>query len=511
MTRTPTQDFQTRWKDAQDWRTHSEPYIKEVLSFCCPGREHEFDRQDSRTEHDTERWTSIGEECATDLAGDLITYYTPAESTWAEYVVLAEVEEDDADDVLSLVSERESKINDAIRASNYYDIAPQWAFEAASHGTAGLWVTRGHLTQPLFFEIVPPHELYLSPGHMGYLDRFRKAYVRADTLPALMVGWEVDLSADSIQRYITAKPAPLVEVVYGFWLDWSDPAVPVWRCEITVQGLRITPETPLTIGPIAGACPLLVGRFNPQPRKPWGRGPGWKALPDLRTLDLMNANTLSGLDQAVNNTLIYADDGFLDLSTGIVAGAAYAASRGFTRDQVYELGKNVNVDQGWFAGDRLEQVIRTAFYQDGPRQRGDTPPTASQWLDERRRVQQRIGKPSAPLWTELIGPMIQRVEYLMVEAGEIEQAITLNGSVLSILPISPLQKAQNQDQVMVSQSNMQTAFSVFGEATTQIIDPINTMRNIIRASGDKLTVIQENNQGAVPPPAAGQGAGPPVS
>lgn len=497
----PGKEFSARLKEAEEWRNAAETTIKEALSFCAPGREADFITE-AKEILETEHYSSIAEECATDLAGDLITYYTPPEAQWASFLVLAEVEPDDEPEVIAIVTDREERIDDAIRASNYYDIAPQWAFEAASHGTAALWLDRGHATAPLHFEVIPPNELLVVPGHQGILDRFRKFKVAADTMPALFARFPwVSLSDDTIARKINATPAPKVEVVYGFWLDWSDAAVPMWRCEITVDGKRVTPETPVTLGPIAGSCPLLVGRFNPQPRKPWARGPGIKALPELRVLDAVGERVLSGLDQATSNTLIYADDGFLDLSNGIIAGAAYAANRGFTRDQVYELPKNVNVDQGWFTEDRIEDRIRRAFYQDGPRQRGETPPTASQWLDERRRVQQRLGKPSAPLWTELIKPMIQRVELLMVESGELDGPITHNGAVLAIEPLSPLQKAQNQDQVMVATANLQLAANTFQEALPQVIDAPKTMQNIIRVSGDKITVVSQGQPNVAPPPA----------
>jgi hypothetical protein len=255
--------------------------------------------------------------------------------------------------------------------------------------------------------------------------------------------------------------------------------------------MRVTPETPLELGPIAGSCPLQVGRFNPQVGRPWGRGPGWKALPDLRVLDKLDETVLAGLDQSVLNTIIYPDDGFLDLSEGIEGGRAYPAHRGFTRDQIYDLSRNVNVDQGWFTEERIEDRIRRAFYQDGPRQRGETPPTASQWLDERRRVQQRVGKPSAPLWTELIYPLIQRVEYLLVESGDMESAITHDGKSISVQPISPLQKAQNQDQVMVARSNLDLAFAILQDQTPNVIDPIMTLKNIVKTSGDTLTVVRD--------------------
>jgi len=499
----PCKDFSTRLATAKQWRDAARPFIEEVLKYCCPGREHDFSRK-SKSEYDTEVFISIGEELAGDLAGDLITYYTPSESKWAEYIVTAEVQEDQADAVLALVQDREDKLGELIQQSNYYDIAPQWGFEAASHGTPGLWVQKSHLMQPIHFEVVPPHQLFLVPGHLGILDRFREVSVGSYSLKTLFDGWDVDLTHRSIADKMK-KPGAYCLILWGFWVDWSDPALPTWFCEITVDGIRITPEKPLVLGPLAGSCPLLVGRFNPQVGRPWGRGPGWKALPDLRVLDKVDETVLSGLDQSLMNTIIYPDDGFLDMSEGLQAGRAYPAHRGFTRDQIYDLSRNVNVDQGWFTEERLEEKIRRAFYQDGPRQRGDTPPSASQWLDERRQVQKRLGKPSAPLWSELIFPMIQRIEYLAVEVGAMDEAITHNGQAITVMPISPLQKAQNLDEVMVTRSNLDLAMQTFGpEAAMQIIDPIATFKGVVKTSGDKLTKIRDEQaqpQGAPSGPA----------
>lgn len=485
----PSKDFSTRYASAKAWRDAERPFIEEVYRFCRPGREHDFNSK-SKSSHDTDVFLSIGEELADDLAGDLVNYYTPAEAKWNSYVVLVPIPEDQADAVLNMVEAREEQVSEAIMASNYYDMAPQWGFEAASHGTPAIWIDKAHLSAPLYFEVVPPAELLITPGHLGILDRFREKTVMASALASLFQDWPVDLTDDKIKRKVE-KPGATALVCWGFWLDWSDPGNPRWKCEITVEGCRVTPETPVDLGPIGGSCPLCVGRFNPQPGKPWGRGPGRKALPDLRVYDKVDEIVLSGMDQAVTNTIIYPSDSGLDLSEGIEAGRAYPAGKSFTRDQIFELNRQVNVDAGWFAEDRIEDRIRRAFFQDGPRQRGETPPTASQWVDERRRVQQRLGKPSAPLWTEMIAPMIQRIEYLLVQARQMEEAITHNGQALTIQPISPMQKAQNQDQVMISRSNLDLAFSVLQDQLPTVVDPVATLKKIVKTSGDTLTQIRD--------------------
>lgn len=494
----PSKDFSTRYQAAKQWRDNVQRQIEEAFRFCAPNRVLDFSCADPKwkAELEAETFSSIGEELATDLAGDLVTYYTPSTERWFEYDVTIPVEKEQIKAVEQLVGGREDSLWDLIQATNLNDIAPRLQFETSTHGTPALWVDISHIQQPIFCEVVPPHELLITPGHNGHLDRFREMTVHASTLPTLfalqIAAGDVALNDVSLKRKIET-PGARAKVCWGFWLDWTDPGNPKWRSEITVDGKCVTPKV-IDLGPMAGSCPLLVGRFNPQYGSPWGRGPGIKALPDFRTLDELSDVVLSGLDQNISRTVIYPDDGFIDLSEGIQAGRAYPAHRGFTRDQIYEFPANVNVDQGFFTEDRFEEKLRRQFYQDGPRQRGDTPPTAAQWIDERRRVQQRLGKPSAPIWTELILPMIQRFETLAVQLGRIPEAITHNGQAITVTPLSPLQKAQNQDKVMVTRSNLDLMMSTIGpEATAALIDP-QTFSNVIKTTGDDIIVLREEPQ-----------------
>ena len=496
---TPSKAFSTRYSAAKQWRDAMRASIEEVYRFCAPDRERDFSTR-SKTIVESETYHSLGEECASDLAGDLVTYFTPSYASWFNGVVTSDVPEDLEDEVLELVTEREETLRTMISASNYNDVAPQVSFETASHGTPGMWVDKGHLAQPMYVEVVPPNELLLTPGYMGILDRFREKTVCAEHLTALFAGLPVTL--DDRLRVKMQKPGSLCVVCWGFWVDWADPGRPMWRWEITVDGKRVTEENML-LGDLAGSCPLLVGRFNPRPGRPWGRGAGLRALRDLRVLDKIEESVLIGLEDALKTTLIYPGDAMIDFSDGIVAGRAYAAGRHFDRNSVYELNKTTNLEVGFFSEESLERRIRAHFYQDGPRQRGDTPPTAAQWFDEARRIQEKLGKPSAPLWTELYLPFVQRVEYLGITGGLLQQAIMLQGQAVSVQLESPLQKAQNRDQVMIARSNLQLAVETMQERAGETVNFVETFKNITKASGDKLTVIHKEQQQIEPaqPPA----------
>lgn len=498
----PSDDFTSRLSEARKLRRQVEPEIKEAYSFCAPGREKDFDTRPLRQNgDDAENLHAMGEELANDLATDLTSYYFPDEQRWASYDYTIEVPEDAVDQVQAEIQRREDATFDMIEASNFNEVKPAVMLEAAIHGTPAIWVDTAHLTRPVHVQVVPPSELLILPGHLGYLDRFREIVVPARTLEALLPDDAV-LSED-VKKKIS-KVSATAKVCWGFWLDWSDSGNPVWLREITVDGKRVSKEKE-NIGPMAGSCPLCIGRFNAWPGRAWGRGAGLKSLPDLRLLNKLDEIVLEGLDRSLMNTIIYPDDGFLDLTDGIVPGTATPAGRAFDRNSIYELPTGTNLDLGFFTEDKIEERLRKGFFQDGPRQRGDTPPSATQWSDERRMAQRRLGKPSAAIFTELGAELIQRIEKIGVEINRLEDAITHAGNVISLTPISPLQVAADLDKVMTTRSNLDLIMQSAGpEGLVQTVNMRATLDNIITATGDKLLVLNEESTdaGNVPPATA---------
>lgn len=503
----PSSEFSSRYTAAKKLRREMEPYLKEALSFCAPGREKDFDARTTRQVEDPENFHSLGEELASDLATDLVSYYFPDEQRWANYDYTVPVPEDAADQVQEEIQAREDTTFDLIEASNFNEVKPALMLEAAIHGTPALWVDTAHITRPVHAQVVPPNELLIVPGHLGYLDRFREVMVPARTLDALLASDDVTFPREIREKQ--KKTDATCKVCWGFWLDWSDAGNPVWLREITVDGKRVTKEKE-NIGGMAGSCPLCIGRFNAWPGRAWGRGAGIKALPDLRLLNRLDEIVLEGLDRALENTIIYPDDGFLDLTDGIVPGTAIPAARGFDGRSVYELPTGANLDLGFFTEEKIEMRLMKAFFQDGPRQRGDTPPTATQWADERRMAQRRLGKPSAAIFTELGAEFIQRIEAIGVKLSRMQDAITHAGNVVSLTPVSPLQVAADLDKVMTTRSNLDMMFQTMGpEAIQQQVDLQATINNVIRATGDKLLVLRKEPQNAEPPQAPEPGGADP--
>lgn len=498
--------FKTRYKRAEQYRDSAEDELSEALMHISPGREDDFsDTNPENRDDDREVFTSLAEDLATDFATDLIDYYCPSEQAWAEYEVTAPVPQDAADIVKKLVTEREQAIHEMIEASNFNDVAPQVFFEGA-HGTIGMWQDVAHITQSFYCEPVLPNELLVTPGHMGILDRFREKRVLATEISTLFASWpNIDLESDDNLKELLKKEGMYLPVCYGFWVDWSDPGQPQWMCEVTINNKTVClDKKPFVIGPLAGGCPLHVARVNPKSHNPWGKGPARKVLPDMRVHKYLDGKTMEGIDQALDNTVIYPNDGVLDMQDGLQTGKAYAAHRDFNKNKVWEMNRGVNLDMGLYSMESIEERMREGFYQDGPRQRGDTPPTAAQWLDQRRRVQKRMGKPTAPIWTELLLPFIQRTELIGVMLGRFDGPLTHDGNVISIQPRSPQKKAANHDKVMVARSNLELGVAAFPEDLPNVVDMVGTFKNIVDESGDRITVIRDEERAppdaTTPPP-----------
>lgn len=456
---------------------------REVYKFCFNGREKEWDDTAGKNTDDDpdEIFTDAPSTIAEEFAGELFSTMTPENAPWAEFEAGNAQDEDNVDSAVEQIGDFEKLINKALRASNYYSEGPT-AFQDCIVGNAALWADRPTLNSPIVFEAVPLAELYLRLGPFGIDDRFRVRRFAYSDLEALLPDANFPRK---IQDKIKNSSSAMAKVTYGFWLTYKDPENPIWRQEIRVDGDQVGLDKDLAED---GSCPLLVGRFNPEANSPWGRGPGRRMLPTMRTLDALTMMGLEGMDRTLDPAIIYPHDGMLDLSNGIESGMAYPAMPGFS-DNIQKLGLEGSLDYGFFAEDRLQEQLRDGFYRE-TMQKGKTPPSASQFVGQEQKQLRRIARPAAKLWKELGVGLLKRVEYLERQPGGglVDQKFPLidSGTVM-IRPISPLERAQAREEVLVGQSLMAMANEAVGpQQAALLIDGPKTMRNVKTKLKDQL-------------------------
>lgn len=481
-------EFERRYKAAKASRTKLiEDEGFEVYKFCFNGREDEWLGHRGRSRDPEEIFADCVATVAEDFGGDLFHTMTPENTPWVEYEAGSAIDEDQEGAVKEFIESREKAISKALKSSNYYDEAPT-AFQDASFGNVALWMDRYTMSDPITCEAVPSSELHLRLGPFGIDDRFRtKKYYYSD-LPELFPGAEFKPTmADKIKN----SPGKAT-VVRGFWLNFEDSGNPVWHQAIRVDNEDIGLDKDL--GPW-GSCPLIVGRFNPTPNSPWGRGPARRMLPTLRTLDELVRMNLESMDHTLDPSIIYPNDGILDLSDGLESGMGYPAMPG-TAESIREIGGG-QLDYGFFAEEKIEQRVREGFYRHVPQQ-GKTPPSASQYMGDEQKEIRRMARGSGKLWKEFGVSVLRRVEYLETQTGgslDGEDFEALDGKIITLRPISPLERAQAREEVLVAQSIMAMAAEGLGpEQAAVVIDGPVTMRKIKKTLKDNLVEFRTEEQ-----------------
>jgi hypothetical protein len=478
-------EFKKRFNAAKTHRrSHIDDDGREVYKFCFNGRESEWDNVQRRDDVPEEIFSDFPATVAEDFAGELFSTMTPENTPWVEYEAGEGFDsEEEREALVSELGQFENIMAKSVRSSNYYDEG-YTAFQDATIGNVAIWADRPTLNSGIVCEAIPLPELFLRLGPMGIDDRFRRRKYAYGDLTSLFpdANWPKKLSTKF-------KSKGFATVIWGYWQDFKDPENPTWVQRIRVEDEQIGLDMDLEG---IGSCPIVVGRFNPRSGSAWGYGPGRRMLPTLRLLDELTRMNIEGMDRNLDPAYTYAHDGMLDLSGGIESGLGYPAMPG-SAESIKAIGTVENLDYGFFSEDRLHEDIRNGFYRE-MEQRGKTPPSASQYMGQEQKQLRRIARPGTKLWSEFGIGLLKRFEYLERQAGGMMENVKtplLDSGKIVVRPISPLERSQAREDVLMSQNIMAMAMEALGpQQAPLVIDGVETMTNIKAKLKDKLVAFR---------------------
>ncbi|MBL4898134.1 MAG: hypothetical protein JKX76_00670 [Colwellia sp.] len=482
-------EFDIRFAQAKAHRRQFvEEDAREVYKFCFNGREAEWDGKASAADDPDEIFVEAPGTVAEEFYGDLFSTMTPENSPWAAYEAGNAVHEDNVSAAKEQLEKLEAIIAKALRSSNYYDEGPS-AFQDAVVGNIAMWVDRPTLGGGINCEAVPIAQIYLTLGPRGIEDRFRQQFYHYRNLKPLFPDAKFP---KALQDKIDKSKTGRAKVAWGFWRDYDDPENPKWLQKIRVDGKPIGLD--VEIGE-EGACPLLVGRFNPYPGSAWGKGPGRRLLPIFRQYDELVRMNMEGMDRELDPAFVYPHDGMLDLSDGIEPGMGYPSMPG-TAENIKSLNFGT-LDYGFFSEEKMEQKIRDGFYRE-VEQRGKTPPSASQYVGQENKQVRRMARPATKTWREFGVGLLKRVEYLERQAGGALEGLELpllDDRTVMARPVSPLERSQALQDVTTADSIVGMVQERLGpEHAAMLIDGPKTYRQIKEVLKDKIVEFRTEEQ-----------------
>lgn len=469
-------------KDIQEGYFFTRPRLSRVVSSRSPVKAKPTSNDDA-----AELATGIGGEVSEDFATEVIAAFFPANTNWvvstSDAAILAGIKTEDLDGFRTAIAAYDKTVFAAINGSNFNAELGLALDPDASIGTIGLWIDAPGGGRPYQVEHVPTRELEFSldpNGDPG--DRFRVRHVRADKLRAII--GDVTVTGQTEEK-IRKDPRCYIEVVWCFGRDWSKPHDDVWNHVLLVDKQAVH-ETSLEG---EGCVPLIIMRFSPDKLHSWGNGPAIKSLPEMRVLDVVTAATQDRVDIAIAPPLGYPDDGVLNFEGGIEAGKAYPMRPGSGRD-IAKLYFEGDPDLGFYTAADLEKKIRRKFFADYPEQKGDTPPTATQWIDEMVRAQRRIGTPGSKFWREGPYQIYRRFAYLLDKEGKLAP-VKVNGQGVSLTANNPATQAQDNQKLQIASQLLTLVKSYFPITSQAAIDELRTIENMRKLVRDEVIVLRD--------------------
>lgn len=482
-----SKDVTDRLQKARLFKARIAPDLREGYFFTNPRRSRQVTSQLTAStfltpQDEAELMTTLGIECSEDFAGMLMSTFMPANVNWCRRGQGA-IPTPKWNDIKAQVKAADDQVMASIRASNL-ETALYMGFDPdISLGTCGIWIEDDLIWKQPSALVIPIRKLELNIDAKGDVnDRFVVDAVRGDELQTLIPGIAIPAK---LQKDITRSPSTTVQLVRGFWRDFSKPNDDCWISVIAVNDDVIFAERLNT----RWAMQLQVVRFKPGPENPWGNGPGLEALPYLRVLDVLSETQQDRAEIAMAPPMGYPNDGIINFEEGIRPGMFYPMAPGSGRDFA-ELYFKGDVNLGMITIEGLEKAIRRKWYVDMPTQDGKTPPTASQWLDQVATVQKRVGLVGQKFWAE--GPMsfFMRYKYILEQRGVVPTIPMPTGG---LEPYNPAIKSQEWEAIQKATQLLSIAKGALGLDAQASIDGMKTFQNIKAKMGDEL--VEQRSEG----------------
>ncbi|MFP4004580.1 MAG: portal protein [Alphaproteobacteria bacterium] len=465
------------------------PWLDDVLAFTQPRNVRPESKRALTDEASLDLFTSIGIEVNGDFASDLLSAFTPEQGDWVELKPGIEIPEAERRTVKEAAKALAGTVFQEISRSEFYATAPS-AYKDFGASTGSIFIQDIGAALPANVHHIPLSQLRLQVGPYGGVDdRFWVRKVFWKDIPAIFPGVQ-DALPPELKKKLKDNRMGTVEIVHGGWRIWDDVTQERWQWVQMIDGWMWQPQE--LNG--AGSMPMIVGRWDPNTLSPWGTGPGFNALADLRSLDDVNYNIIDNVGKTVSPPMGYPDDGILNPRDGVEAGD-WLPMRPESGKDIVPLISGARLDLGYFTKEDFELTIRRHYFQDQPIQRGKTPPTLGQWLDEAQRIQKRLGVPAAPMFAEFAAEVFLRFHRIKINRGQARDIKLKDGTVVQLVPVNPVQRAQKQEDVLLAVRLMEIITQFFGpEVARVVVNMPETVRKIKDALGDDLVELENLDQ-----------------
>ena len=267
--------------------------------------------------------------------------------------------------------------------------------------------------------------------------------------------------------------------------------------------------------------PWVVSRYMKVAGETFGRGPLVSAIADIKTLNKTLELLLKNASIACAGVYTAADDGVINPSNiRITPGSIIPVARngGPQGASLAPLPRSGDFNVSQIVINDLRMNIKKTLLDDTLPPDNMSARSATEIVERMKELAQNMGSAFGRLITETMVPIIARTLSIMDKKGMIQLPLKVNGLEVKIVPVSPLAKAQNLEEINEVMQFVQIAGSLGpggiaemkpDQIATFIGDKLGIPSNLRTTPQEKQAIVQQSMQMAMqgqqmPPEQGGQ-------
>lgn len=396
----------------------------------------------------------------------------------------------------------EDMILAALAESNFYQEAQPAILDRVVGGTGALEIS----TNPrLSIRCIPLSELAIAEDTAGRISHAARK-TRYDVASLKRLYW--DKLPEHVRNQLAEKEDTDTEEVYVTNIRTPENT---WEYRVVLKaGPDIELERSTTRWPR-----IIPTRWSKIAGTPYGRGPGLRALSDVRALNKLKEFTLKNAALATAGVFTVVADGVLNPHTMVVEPGAFipVATNSPNEPSVLPLAPAADFNVANFSMDDLRSSIQATFMASQFQPLGRTPLSATEVAERTREVAQDMGASLDRLQNELLLPVLRFVADWLQKQGLLADEVEIGDDFVDVQFVSRMAQAQWYEdfsslvEVMniagqMGQIDPRAALLFDGEACLRELANLRGVKpELMRSSDeidDQLQMAQEMQQGEDP-------------
>lgn len=392
------------------------------------------------------------------------------------------LEVDQRDSVRRWIQSTVRTLHDKINNANFQTEVYELYLDLCAFGTGCLTVEFDDRNR-LKFTARPLKEIFISEDAFGRVNEVHRAF-KLDGYGLMQMFGEENIPSKTLKEIQSGKYTGVKYEVLHIVMprDPSGNKTRDSKLAFTSEYILVCEKHTLKIGGFKD-FPYLVPRWSKASGETWGRGPGERALAPTRVINEMKKTTIRGAQKSVDPPLMAPDDGFvLPLNTK-PGGLNYYRSGAPQYDRIAPIFNDARVDFGYQVMDAEKVSIREAFYVDQLKLREGPQMTATEVAERAEQALRFLGPMLGRMQTEFLEPLVERVYYMLLQQGEIEQPpaeiadVELKIQFSSVAAMSQrMSEVQNINRAMAAI----TPFASFDPSVMDIFDGTATAKYLAK-------------------------------